>query len=272
MRWGVRLELGDWAGPVVLAFTTGNGQVRREEAFPVAVQLTHEPVARDDVAAGAQAISVPMLSDSPINVLLYSSLPRRLRSDFEKIYESSFLERERTPVDDLLQSVRVGTRRLYVAEANDAVVRFGISISLASVSYVLLKYLAIGESRRKDGFGSRLLQEIVRHERARSEGIILEVESPDVSDPRVKDVNRRRIAFYERSGSRLLSCIAAFAAPSTIDDDVISMKLMWIPLSPDATEPRGRVLRSCVVQLLIQSYGCTQDSNRIETNLASLQC
>jgi len=60
VRWGVRLELGDWAGPVVLAFTTGNGQVRREEAFPVAVQLTHEPVARDDVAAGARAGSVPV--------------------------------------------------------------------------------------------------------------------------------------------------------------------------------------------------------------------
>ena len=64
----------------------------------------------------------------------------------------------------------------------------------------LLEYFGVLRGLRNGGFGSRILDLLAR----RYGQIFLEAEAPLSEDPAENDLRRRRIAFYERNGFRVL--------------------------------------------------------------------
>lgn len=64
----------------------------------------------------------------------------------------------------------------------------------------LLEYFGVLPERRSRGIGSRILDLLAE----RYGGLFGEAEAPDSDDPAENDLRRRRLAFYERNGFRVL--------------------------------------------------------------------
>ena len=69
--------------------------------------------------------------------------------------------------------------------------------------YALIDYLCTAPSRRGNGLGNRFLQ-LFYSSYPNFRCVLAESEAPVSGDPATDDLRRRRLAFYERSGMRLL--------------------------------------------------------------------
>lgn len=73
----------------------------------------------------------------------------------------------------------------------------GLTYTVESRTMIWLFYLAVNDSVRSRGYGSRILAQL-RHQAA-GRAIILEIEPLDPAAPNIEQ-RRRRLAFYERNG------------------------------------------------------------------------
>ena len=76
----------------------------------------------------------------------------------------------------------------------------GLTYTVDSPATVWLFYLAVNDSVRSRGYGSRLLNGVRRHAAGRT--VVLELEPLDDGAPNLEQ-RRRRLAFYERGGFAL---------------------------------------------------------------------
>lgn len=119
----------------------------------------------------------------------------------------------------------------------------------------LLEYLAILPNRRNGGLGAQVLDLLFQ----RYGHLFGEAEYPDSDDPAENDLRRRRLAFYQRNGFRILDYECAmfgvhfnclYRGPKTDDRDVMAMhrgvysgyfspahmeRYIQIPLAPGET-------------------------------------
>lgn len=114
------------------------------------------------------------------------------------LYRRAFPHEERLPLWHMrLMALRrdVGFR----AWLDDGVL-VGLTYTVDSPAMVWLFYLAVNDSIRSRGYGSRILSGVRRHAAGRT--VVLEVEPLDDDAPNIEQ-RRRRLAFYERGGFAL---------------------------------------------------------------------
>ena len=113
------------------------------------------------------------------------------------LYRRAFPPEERIPLWHMrLMSLRrdVGFR----AWLDDGAL-VGLTYTVDSPAMVWLFYLAVNDSIRSRGYGSRILSSVRRHAAGRT--VVLELEPLDDGAPNLEQ-RRRRLAFYGRGGFR----------------------------------------------------------------------
>jgi ribosomal protein S18 acetylase RimI-like enzyme len=192
-------------------------------------------------------------------VTAHAELPEVVSADPELleavrgIYESSFTPAERTDFAVLAEDVRRGGRRLFVTRGGDGgVAGFGITRPLEPPGAHMLEYFAVAEGRRGAGIGGGLLEGLMEslRESGAAAWMLFEVERPEDGAANAE----RRIAFYERHGARIVACAPDYRAPRLTGPGELRYLLMWAPLSDGVGEPRGDVLRTAVVSMLVSVY------------------
>ncbi|MCR2051279.1 GNAT family N-acetyltransferase [Actinomyces bowdenii] len=117
------------------------------------------------------------------------------------LYRRAFPEEEQTPLWHMrLMSLLPGValRAWY-----DGEVLAGLTYTVESRTMVWLFYLAVNDSVRSRGYGSRILEQVRR--RAVGRPVVLEIEPVEAGAPNL-DQRRRRLAFYQRNGFTPAGC------------------------------------------------------------------
>lgn len=110
------------------------------------------------------------------------------------LYERAFPENERRPLEALYAD-RNGRSEVLAAVADGEFVGFAMNLNRLDITHII--YLAVEESARKRGYGSRMLSLI--RERHPLNRIIADLESP-VSGAPNGDERVKRISFYRANG------------------------------------------------------------------------
>lgn len=166
----------------------------------------------------------------------------------ERIYHDAFPEELLAPFPDLFVD------RMLVLLDDEGPAGLALVRDLAETSWTFLRYYAVG--RRGRGTGSamwRLLtQWLVDAGRTR---LIWDVEDPDEPglSPASAEEHRRRIAFYERLGGRLLP-VREYLPPHD-DGHAPRLLLMDTPLADEPEPP----LRELVETVFLRRYGVRAD-------------
>ena len=156
------------------------------------------------------------------------------------IYESNFPPVMQKPFDVFLDGVPDGSIILLVARADGAIIGITTLARLPATPTLYLGYLAVDPVRHNNGIGGRLFEFMVafavRHTDV--DAIVWEVEAPEPGDP--AHLHNRRIRFYERHGSAVITAAPTYRMPDT-EGGTIPLRLMWLPLGarhhpPDQTE------------------------------------
>ncbi|MGA8256852.1 MAG: hypothetical protein WB767_09790 [Nocardioides sp.] len=167
-----------------------------------------------------------------------------------RIYETAFPDELTAPFDDL----RVDRMLVRIDESGPAALALVRDLADAQVDtgWTFLRYYAAG--KRGAGVGSLMWKQLTSllamEGRAR---LLWDVEDPD--EPGLSlglaDEHRRRIAFYERLGGRLLP-VREYAPPHD-DGHAPRLLLMEQPLLPQSPEP---ALTDLVEAVFRFRYGC----------------
>lgn len=219
--------------------------------------------------------SWPRLSRMRIYRTVGDALTVDCEAAVERIYRESFPASERDPFPELWIAITSGKRDLTVAERDESVVGFAVTVAIPDARCVVLEYIAVDRARRGAGAGGQLFDAIVEagraHDYARGAGLLLEVERPFPEDGPSED-RRRRVEFYERRGGELVDCAPEFTVPSlTPGESPREMRLIWVPFDPTPT-PSGERLRALVRALFTVSYELPPRHEILRTNLEALVC
>lgn len=109
----------------------------------------------------------------------------------ERLFTEAFPESERRPIEWLCRLLKEEPAMHLVTEGESAMLCYW-----RFPEFVYVEYLAVDKSLRSQGMGGRIISQLVE---SVDVPVILEVEPP------VDDLTRRRVAFYQRHGFRLLS-------------------------------------------------------------------
>ncbi|MEM3671495.1 MAG: GNAT family N-acetyltransferase [Thermoprotei archaeon] len=173
--------------------------------------------------------------------LYVASFPENERED------PSFLQRSLDPLS-LSSPGKIGTAHLLVIEREGWPFGFAFCSFLPTAQMGFHAYIALAPTERGKGFGRRLL--VCAEERMRLDalflglpyrGSICEVERiEDAKDETDRRTRIRRVHFYERLGSRVISTTYTQPALSP-DKDPVPMYLMW-------REAEGGLSRQEIIQ------------------------
>ncbi len=151
----------------------------------------------------------------PADIRLITDLDTPLGRQVINIYEQSFPEAERDPLEDIAASLRNAdpnseATRLRALIEQDVVVGFTYFASYKDYYLGYLKFIAVREDIRGKGYGPVLLQDAIRQLRADGRratgwpylGLVLEVERPETAEnDEDRRLRERRIQFYRRNGA-----------------------------------------------------------------------
>ena len=112
----------------------------------------------------------------------------------KELYESSFPENERRPLNELTEGFR-GEGELLAALDEGTFVGMVSLLSFEDITHIL--YFAVRDELRNHGYGSKILTLIRAH--CPGQRIIVDVERPEDGVPN-KTQREERIAFYRRNG------------------------------------------------------------------------
>jgi GNAT superfamily N-acetyltransferase len=131
--------------------------------------------------------------------------------------------------EQLTQLLATGDYRLYLARgAPPAATHVGYAFvfALRGQRLAWLDYLAVDASVRNHGIGTAIFQAICDQLAPDFAGLMLEVDPPTSHDPALLAMERRRLAWYQRLGSRVLNVDYRFPGA----DGAIPMLLLCRPL------------------------------------------
>lgn len=111
-----------------------------------------------------------------------------------------FPKSELKPVSSMLSLMNMGLYEPLIALENGESVGYAMVWLPAGGGGGLLEYFGVLRGKRNGGIGSQILALLAE----RYGQIFGEAESPDSDDPEENDLRRRRIAFYQRNGFRVL--------------------------------------------------------------------
>jgi GNAT superfamily N-acetyltransferase len=121
------------------------------------------------------------------------------------LYEQTFPAQERIPIAWVRRELTSGATQLWGGYVAQELAAIALVDFLPESNAMLLGYLATTPHLRNLKLGSRLLEHVIALAKARSQLLILELEHPEVGADR--DLRRRRVAFYQRFGAKILKDI-----------------------------------------------------------------
>ena len=125
----------------------------------------------------------------------YYSLNKKDKKKVKELYYSAFPEEERCPYLILLSKVRMNKADFFVVYEQEVFIGLVYNIVFGDLVYIY--YLAIEESQRQKGYGSKLLSDM--KEMYLDKKIILMAETLDPnSDNYLERINRNK--FYQKNG------------------------------------------------------------------------
>lgn len=189
------------------------------------------------------------------------------------IYEQSFPEAERDPVENIAASLKHSTddnevTHLRAFVEQETVVGFAYFSSYREYYLGFLKFIAVRANIRGKGYGPILLQDAIRQLRADGVratgwpylGLVFEVERPETAENEPDRLLReRRIEFYRRNGAVMIEKVDYIAPPVTVDQPSLPFHLMVLRAVPKYGMQRW-LRQAAVKALLIEGYGEDPDS------------
>ena len=148
------------------------------------------------------------------NLVEFFEITDPYTAEFEKamlIYESSFPENERRPIDSIESMLISGRIRLLVGESNDKIVFMALIYPLIGTPFLLGDYLATAEGYRSAGIGKAFLRYIIDEIRnTQFKYFVIEIENPYLN---IDEAKLRRMKFYKRIGMKELKGIRHILPP-----------------------------------------------------------
>ncbi len=191
--------------------------------------------------------------------------------DFRSILLDSFPPSELDDIPTLLASIGSDQRLLYTASLDSHLIGFAILVPIVAPGIHLLEYLAVSPAQRNRGVGAQLLRSVTAALSDGTDGILLEIESPEDAADEERLMRDRRIGFYLRQGAVPVTCAPNYQVPDMTGPSTLGMKLFWLPLQ-DASPPSGTRLRDCIVGIFSKSYGLPATAPIPAAVLAGLTC
>lgn len=136
------------------------------------------------------------------NISIRTTIPERNdRKAFKKLYLSAFPSEERAPFFLIVSRLKTGKAEILTAYEQEKLVGFAYLVCYQDLAYLF--YLAVDESVRGQGVGTRILEAVKSH--YQNYRIFLAREQLDKSAENY-DQRIRRHAFYEKNGFTDLPC------------------------------------------------------------------
>ena len=195
-------------------------------------------------------------------------------NQIHEIYEYSFPDGERLSFTKILENVASGRDIFYTLEENGVVRSFALVRRLSDHKMIYLEYIATNKLFRNQGWGGKLLKEIIDDlsNDKFTAGILLEVESPDDKDIRLEEKLMRlsRIEFYKKRGGIIINDGGAYRMPNFSGSGSIAMRLMWIPFSPHYQNYPIKDLRKMLTQFYADSYERGENDPLLQSIIKSI--
>lgn len=140
-------------------------------------------------------------------------------ADWRTLYEASFPENEREPESKLVQRLQAGHLLYHRTTGQNGELLCFSMVSLAP-DFSLLAYIAVDQTKRSSGTGSRHMRQLLQELKAlpgKQLCLVLEIDSTNPSykvDEQEKKIRQRRYQFYRRLGAKRLCRKLKYVAPS----------------------------------------------------------
>lgn len=210
---------------------------------------------------------------STANLCEVSNLQSNIGEQIIAIYEQSFPEAERDPVENIAASLSRSTdnaeiRHLRAFMDQETVVGFTYFTSYREYYLGYLKFIAVRADIRGKGYGPILLQDAIQQLRADGIratgwpylGLVFEVERPETAENEADRLLReRRIEFHRRNGAMMIEEVDYVAPPVSVDQPSLPFHLMVLRAVPKYRMQRW-LRQKAVKALLIEGYGENPES------------
>ena len=195
-----------------------------------------------------------------IEIAEITAVPENLAEQIRALYERSFPKEELNDFGEMMQALgggeMRGSPRLIIAVEGDKLLGLSFFKYYAQAELGYLWYIAVDESTRGSGIGTKLyratLDALIRAARGsggRIKGLIFEVERLDSEAHPMFGDPIRRVKFYERLGARLILGYDYWQPPIPPHGPV-PLQLMFHPLDLPATECMSPALALIITDFL----------------------
>jgi len=130
-------------------------------------------------------------------------------NDAIEIYNESFPDKEKRPLDDIKNNIKEG-EKLFIGKYNDSTIMFSIIWEIENTDYLFLDYIAVKKECRNKRIGTKFLKNIFNIFKDYN-NIIFEVENPEEGEN--KNQRIKRINFYKKLGAKELTGFKYFLPP-----------------------------------------------------------
>jgi GNAT superfamily N-acetyltransferase len=146
------------------------------------------------------------------------------------LYHEAFPSNERHADEIIIERVKSGSSKLFVAKSDIQFCGFALMHDLKEMPFVLLDYLAVKQGIRKEGIGSALLKFVADYYIKEGKSLIIESENPDYGENQKERENRMN--FYLKNGGNIIPDINYLLPP--LDGTVhTEMKLILFNQKPE---------------------------------------
>jgi hypothetical protein len=181
--------------------------------------------------------------------------------DFYAIYKASFILSEQKSKEKLLAMLNSSDYTIFIAKLGTKIVGFSIIFHSAKVSFYLLEYMAIVETKRNLGIGSKLFFHAIMQtlDKYGTKPVLIEIDSAqEKSDD--KEIRKKRELFYKRFGCRK---IEPFDYILPIESSQIAPLMKLLVYHTDMQNILKSQLKRWLKDIYTFVYGCRKDDERI---------
>ena len=171
-----------------------------------------------------------------------------------KIYENSFPEWERESTQNILKNIQTGTYKMFSYVEEKEVIGFYILDINSSLNYTLFSFLAIKESKRGLGLGSKLCLNAINyfHSKIQVKYLLIEAEE-------------RQAQLYEKLGFSKLEL--DYRVPEFNSSNSVKMNLMLIN---EAKALDSNSLKKIIEDIFYRGYSLEKNDIRVSEQLARI--
>ena len=182
------------------------------------------------------------------------------------IYDDSLPAAERQENSVIRERVATKKERMFIGRLNGEVVFMALIWPLQHTDFVLFDYMAVKETYRNQGIGTKFVQNIFRISGIRDKRFILEVEDPRYGDN--KEMRTRRVEFYRRNGAKIMKDVS-YILPPLYGNTPTQMIVMVLSPYPDIRFS-GKLISKIFVQIYRELYGRDENDKLLHSSIRSI--